>query len=73
MTSLTSDLLGLSIKMSLNRPTRSIHLLQTGRTSEDRQFRANVDLHMWRTKTKKLKICMIMHIWARSVDCRIFD
>ena len=46
MTSLTSDSLGLSIKMSLDRPTRSTHLLQTGRTSEDRQFRANVDLHM---------------------------
>ena len=31
--------------MSLDRPTRSAHLLQTDRRSEDRQSRANVDLY----------------------------
>ena len=39
------------VYMSLDRPTRSIRLLQTDTTSKDRlQIKKNVDLHMRRTK-----------------------
>ena len=57
--------------MSLDRPTRSIRLLQTDRTSKDRlQIKKNVDPHMRRTKLMNWKFvwkCIIASVGYGSV------
>ena len=47
--------------MSLDRPTRSIRLLQTDRTFEDR-LREKRRSSYATNETNKLKICMIKHM-----------
>ena len=48
--------------MSLDRPTRSVRLLQTYRTSEDERRSSHANTA---NQTNKLKICMIMYILPR--------
>ena len=52
--------------MCLGRSTRSIGLLRTDRTSEDRLQDKRVDLHMRQTKLINQKFVLIMYIWPRS-------
>ena len=51
--------------MSLVRPTRSIRLKQTDRTSEDRLGDKRRSSHVT-NQTNKLKSCLIMYILPRS-------
>ena len=65
MKSSTSGSFNCSFEVSLDRPIRSIRLLQMDRTSEDRLRDKRPSSHATNS-TNKLKVCMITYVKPRS-------